>query len=896
MPSAQRFHPCRDGTGTPQGRGDPMLTPMMEQYRSIKKTLSGDTVLFFRLGDFYEMFFEDAVRASEILNITLTGREGGSAGRVPMCGVPYHSFQPYVRALLDRNLKVAICEQIGDPRAAKGLVERKVTRIITPATFLDEETQRVRPEYLVAVVAAVGRALYAIAALDLGTGEFSVREVVPDRLGHTLALLGPRELILPRSLAEGELSQASFPKEGPRASVTVYEDWVFEPQEALRLLKERFQWVSDRSVSFHDHPLAVGASGAILYYLKDHLHASLGHLAPPAFVEAHEFMALDRQAVKSLELVAGGDGMDRGGSLLGVIDSTWTPMGGRTLYQWITQPLLSLPEIQNRQEAVAEIAADLPFVQTVCSLFKGIKDVERILGRLNVGVANARDLLHLKFFLERTPQIQAVLNQSKSHLLQTLRADLKPFPELTDRIARAMVDQPPLTLKEGNLIRSGYSKELDDLKGLAAQGRSWLVEFQRRESQRTGIKSLRIKYSQVFGYAMEVSKPNLHLVPPDYLRKQTLVNAERFITPELKSWDERIAGAEEKIKALEYQLFQEIREQVLQEISPLQRMAKGLGVLDALVSLGAAAIQRNWVRPTLTDSRELRIQGGRHPVVERMLPAGQFVENDTLLDGRENQIILLTGPNMAGKSTYIRQVAQIVLLAQIGSFVPARSAVIGLVDRIFTRIGASDDLARGESTFMVEMVEMAQILQMATDRSLLILDEVGRGTSTFDGVSLAWAIGEYLAQGTVRPRSLFATHYHELIQLEQQFPSVKNYTVSVRETPEGVVFLRRVVRGGSDKSYGIHVARLAGLPEPVTERAAQILKILESEKSQATLRIEGEEAKETKEEEPAHPILEEIRDLDLEGLTPLQALNKLAEWSQKLRSELNLGRSLNRWV
>ncbi len=843
---------------------DQKLTPMMEQYRSIKKTLPEDTILFFRLGDFYEMFFQDAVRASEILNITLTGREGGAAGRVPMCGIPYHSFQPYIRSLLDRNLKVAICEQIGDPQAAtpppdffaggkaappgpippslesgiksgggaKGLVERKITRIITPATFLDDESGPIQPEYLAAV--AADRTSCAVAALDLGTGEFRVREVPLEGLAHELALLSPRELILPKCLSQKVKPAA----DSMGASVTLYEDWIFQPQEVLPLLKERFHLASERGLGLQDRPLAVGASGALLYYLRDHLHAALEHLRPPSFLKEEEFMSLDRQTIRSLELVSGLSGLGKVGSLLGCLDSTLTPMGGRTLYHWITHPLLFRAAIEERQEAVAELAGDAAGLQNLRSLLKGIKDVERTLSRLNVGVANAADLLHLKLFLERGVPLKQALESGRSRILQDLAGELNPEPELAEQIGRTIVDQPPSSLREGGLIRDGCSAGLDELRRLASQGKSWLVEFQRREIDRTGIKSLRIKYSQVFGYAIEVSKPNLHRVPSDYLRKQTLINAERFIVPELKAWDEKISGAQEKIRALEYQLFQEIRGKTLERLACLQGMARGLGTLDALAGLAWTALQKGWVRPKLTDSLELKIEGGRHPVVEMMLPAGQFVENDTILDGQANQLIVLTGPNMAGKSTAIRQVAQIVLLAQIGSFVPARRATIGLVDRIFTRIGASDDLARGESTFMVEMVEMAQILRTATDRSLLILDEVGRGTSTFDGVSLAWAICEYLAAGPVKPRTLFATHYHELIQLEEQFPNVKNFTITVRETSERILFLRKVIRGGSDRSYGIHVAQLAGIPREVTERAQKILRVLESENAEATRLIE----------------------------------------------------------
>ncbi len=849
---------------------------MMEQYRSMKKTLSEETILFFRLGDFYEMFFEDAIRGSEILNITLTGRDGGPIGRVPMCGIPYHAFQQYVRILLDKNLKVAICEQIGDPKESKGLVERKITRIISPATYLDEEAKTAPAEYMAAVVS--DGATSAVAALDLGTGEFFVRQVPQDRLLHELTLLNPREAILPKSLAEKQ-PLSSFLKEGLKAAVTVYENWIFDPREAQELIKNRFGLASERSIPFHDRPLALGAAGALLYYLKDHLHSALDHLRLPQLLEAHEFMTLDRQTLKNLELVSNIRGDAQSGNLLACVDRTLSPMGTRTLSHWVTHPLLSLDGIRHRQEGVAALAENIRIMQELRTLLKGIRDVERTLSRLNVGVANARDLLQLKLFLERLPAIQGELAKSRSAILKDLLKEIHPSPELADLITQAIADAPPVGLKDGGLIRDGYSKELEDLRRLASQGKSWLVEFERREIERTGIRSLKVRYSQVFGYSLEVSKANLHLVPKDYIRKQTLVNAERFVVPELQQWDEQISGAEEKIKTLEFQIFEVIRSKVLERLNLLQETARAVGTLDACLSLALTAAQKHWVRPELNESREVLIEGGRHPVVEAMLPAGQFVENDATLNGTDHQLIILTGPNMAGKSTYIRQVAQIVLLAQIGSFVPARSARIGLVDRIFTRIGASDDLARGESTFMVEMIEMAQILQMATERSLLILDEVGRGTSTFDGVSLAWAICEHLMQGKVRPRTLFATHYHELIQLESQSTTCANYTITVRETPEGIVFLRTIVRGGSDRSYGIHVARLAGIPREVTDRASRILQILESENTQATQIIEG---KETESGSPTHPILDEIRALSFDQLTPLEALNKLAAWKKIL--------------
>lgn len=870
------------------------LTPMMEQYRSIKKTLPPDTILFFRLGDFYEMFFEDALKASEILDITLTGREGGEAGRVPMCGFPHHAFQAYVRKLLDQNLKVAICDQIGDPKAAKGLVERKVTRIITPATYLDEEAKDLAPEYM-ASLATEGKN-FAFSYLELSTGEFCVREIPEERLVSELALLAPREVILPVKIA-GNNNLVSYVKETLHASLTVYEDWIFEPAEGLRYLKEAFRLASERTIPFCDQSLCVSAAGAILYYLKDHFHSALDHIRLPRLLDASDFMVLDRQTQKSLELVSSSSGK-RGTTLLSSIDQTRTSMGGRMLYQWVTHPLLAIGEIKKRQEGVGEFSGTVAKAKGICSLLGGIKDVERTLSRLNYGVANARDLLNLKIFLGKVPELQASLQEAQSPVLKEILGTLIPFPNLRDLIGQAIVDEPPLSTRDGGLIKDLYSMELDELRDIAKNGRNWLVEFQKREIDRTGIKSLKIKYSQAFGYSIEVSKSNLSMVPQDYIRKQTLVNAERFIVPELIEWDQKISGAEEKIKHLEFKLFDGIREKILEELLPLQEMAKAVGTLDALLSLAVVAVQKSWVRPEMLDTQELVIKGGRHPVVEAMLSYGQFVENDTVLDTNEDQLVVLTGPNMAGKSTYIRQVGLIVLLAQMGSFVPARSARIGLVDRIFTRIGATDNLAGGESTFMVEMVEAAHILRNATQRSLLILDELGRGTSTFDGVSIAWAICESLVQGGARPRTLFATHYHELTQLEEHFPRIKNYNITVKETGDGIVFLRKVVRGGSDRSYGIHVARLAGIPKPVTDRAEEILEILESENTQATEIIEANAKLSKKKsadspqlsffDEPKlkpNPLLDEIRNLEIDGMRPLDALMKISEWKKKLDSE-----------
>lgn len=884
----------------------PKLTPMMEQYRSIKKTLPEEAILFFRLGDFYEMFFEDALRASDILSITLTGREGGEAGRVPMCGIPYHAFHGYVRTLIEHNLKVAICEQIGDPKLTKGLVERKVTRIITPATFLDDETKNGSPQYMVAIAGQAMDAC-AISYLDLGTGEFYVKELGADTLLSELTLLSPREVICSKTLTENE-KLVSFIKEILNAGLTTYEDWIFDAQEGARLLSESFKLASEKSLSFFSRKPCLAAAGAVLYYLRDHLHGAIGHLRLPVLLASGQYMILDKEAQRSLELVVSLSGRRDQATLLACIDQTMTSMGSRTLYHWLTHPLLSVDEIRSRQEAVAELTPSLTLprktgegrvgelLSELRKLFKGVKDMERTLSRLNYGVANARDLVNLRLFLERVPEMLEILSQGKSSLIRKNAEAVRPFPQLQSLIASAIVKEPPLGLKDGGLIRDGYSAQLDELRSISHKGKSWILEFEKREIERTGIRSLKVKYSQVFGYTIEISNANRAAVPEDYTRKQTLASAERYIVPELKVWDEKISGAQDKIKLLEYQLFNEVREKILAELSPLQAMARAVGILDAMASLAAAALQKNWVRPEVTETDELIIQGGRHPVVEAMLAFGQFVENDTQLDRQENQLILLTGPNMAGKSTYIRQVAQIVLLAQIGSFIPAANARIGIVDRIFTRIGAADNLAQGESTFMVEMLETAHILQSATARSLLILDEVGRGTSTFDGVSIAWAICEHLAGGKVRPRTLFATHYHELTQLEDHFPGVKNYNILVRETRDGILFLRKVVHGGTDRSYGIHVAKLAGIPEAITRRAAEILHVLESENTEATQILEGR-TKNKKEDKkspqttffdlktPEHPLIEEIKNLNIDQLTPLNALAKLADFKSRLDKE-----------
>ena len=697
------------------------LTPMMEQYRSIHKTLPTDTILFYRLGDFYEMFFDDAVRASDILNITLTGRGAGEAGRVPMCGFPHHAFGGYVRTLLDSNLKVAICDQVGDPKQAKGLVERKITRIITPATYLDDETPEKHLQYMASIYEEENSAV--LSYMELSTGEFYVREIAPDRMLDELTLLSPREVVIPRKLERKE-GLVTYIKENLNATLTIYDNWIFEYDEALRLTTDILNLGSPKIISFYDHKPAVGVCGALLYYLKDHFHSALQHVQKPRLFNTSEFMILDRGAQKSLEITSSLSGRKSQGTLLSVIDRTLTAMGARSLEHWITHPLLNVSEIKKRQEAVLEFTTNSGVLDTLLKLFKGVKDIERTLSRLNYGVANGRDLRNMKDFLERVPEIRNILAALNADLITEEQKKIQPFPALSELIEKAIIEEPPLTIRDGGIIKDGYSKELDELRTISRDGKKWIIDFQKRESERTGIKTLKVKYSGVFGYTLEISKSNLGMVPEEYIRRQTLANAERFIVPELKEWDEKISGAQDKIKMLEYEIFLKVRERILQDLGELQEMGKAIGVLDAVMSFGVVAREKRWVCPEVVSGEEINIKGGRHPVVESMLPSGKFVENDCFMEREENQLVILTGPNMAGKSTYIRQIAHIVLLSQIGAFVPAESCKLGLVDRIFTRIGASDDLAGGESTFMVEMLETANILRETTNKSLLILDEV----------------------------------------------------------------------------------------------------------------------------------------------------------------------------
>lgn len=877
------------------------LTPMLQQYQAIRKTLPRDSILFFRLGDFYEMFFDDAKQASSILDITLTGRDGGLDSRIPMCGVPYHAAQGYINRLTRAGLKVAVCEQVEDPKLSKGIVKREIVRMITPATNLEDDSAETQFNYIVCL--SPGKKVWGCAYLDLGTGEFRVGEFASVKeLEDELVRLRPRECVLSAATDKKMLARF-FTELNPVQNE--YESWIFDVTESRKRLLEQFQITSLASFGIDDLPQGISAAGALLYYLRDNLHKSLEHLRRPVPMQSTKFMLLDKHTVRNLELIMPASGESTAPTLYGILDRTMTPLGARLLFHWITRPLLDPQMIRERLAAVEEIAAARPLLHKIREQLQQVKDIERLLARINCGTPSARDIVALGSSLKAVPLLKETIAACTAPLIRSQEQRLLPLPELTDTIDRAFVPLPPFGVREGGFVQDGYSADLDELRGIATNTKDWIADLQRREIEKTGIKSLKIRYNKVFGYYIDVTRPNLHMVPSHYMRKQTLVNSERFILPELREYEEKILGAEARAQELEYEIFEQVRARVLQCITEMHQTAAALAVLDVLCSFATVALTNQYVKPEVSDSPAIYIAGGRHPVVEKTLGAEPFVDNDVQLDTDENQLLIITGPNMAGKSTYIRQVALIVLMAQTGSFVPARVAKIGVVDRVFSRIGASDNLARGESTFMVEMIETAHILHNATSRSLLIFDEIGRGTSTFDGVSIAWSVCEYVNQKKLRPKTLFATHYHELTELADHRPGIKNFNVTIKELEDSILFLRKVVPGGADRSYGIHVGKLAGLPSEIIERANEVLLCLEEEKiseesiTQILKKKKGAPSvydlplfKPLKSETGApvspqkvfeqHPLLKELQTVDPNSLTPLEALMKIVEWKKKL--------------
>lgn len=866
------------------------LTPMMQQYIDIKRQYE-DCILFFRLGDFYEMFFTDAEIASRELEITLTGKDCGLEERAPMCGVPFHSADSYICRLINKGYKVAICEQIEDPSTAKGIVKRDVIRVVTPGTVTDSAMlDDKKNNYLMSLYKH--KTFFGIAFVDITTGDFTSTSIV---LGNTegklmdeIARFAPSEMVV-----NSEFLQDEYLVKAIKSRFNIYISTIEDKYFEIGFAKEKLQsYFNDHEICEDELDIYINATGALLEYIEQTQKVNLDHIQSFNKYKIEEYMILDVATRRNLELTETMREKNRKGSLLWVLDRTMTSMGGRTLRKWLEQPLINVYDIKDRLLAVNEFKDKFMVRMEIRELLKRVYDIERLMGKVVLGNANCRDLVSLKNSIGQIPYIKDLLKDLNENLNRESDSNIDPLTDVCELIDRAICDEPPVSVKEGGIIKEGYNEEVDMLRRASTDGKTWLVELENREREKTGIKNLKVGFNKVFGYYIEVTKSYFSLVPSNYVRKQTLANCERYITEELKEIEEKVLGAEDRLVELEYQIFVEVRSKIASEINRIKRTAKALAQIDVLCSLAEVADRESYTMPEVNNEDVIHIVDGRHPVVERMIEQGAFVPNDTYLDMSDNQIAVITGPNMAGKSTYMRQVALIVLMAQIGSFVPAKSAVIGIADRIFTRVGASDDLAAGQSTFMVEMSEVANILNNATSRSLLILDEIGRGTSTYDGLSIAWSVIEHISdKKKIGARTLFATHYHELTELEGAIDGVKNYCISVEEKGEDIIFLRKIIRGGADNSYGIQVARLAGVPASVINRAKEILKELEDADinkrevrfKRARKPIEGQidvfsfNAQQRNSDE----VLNEIKSIDVSTLTPLDALNILYNLQKK---------------
>lgn len=861
------------------------LSPMMQQYLHLHEQYA-DCLLLFRLGDFYELFFEDAKTAARELELTLTGRDCGLEERAPMCGVPYHAVNTYVERLIEKGYKVAICEQLEDPALAKGLVERDVVRVITAGTLTDTAMLDEKANNYLLCVFLKGKEI-GFGFADVSTGEFFVSEPAEKGLRAEIDRIHPNEIITNdvlrlRSLTGMDLSMA---QEQPSS-------W-FQAKNAEETLKDQFQVATVTTLGLDQHKAALCAAGALTRYLRETQKNPLEHMRTLRFTENGKWMLLDPGTRRNLELVENLRGKGKKGTLLSLLDKTVTAMGGRLLRSWLEQPLLDRNEIEDRHNAVGEFVDQPILAASVREEMEGVYDMERLLSKVAYRSLNARDCLAFCHSFGRIPGIRSLLSDVQSKELRRIFESLDPLEDLKELLEKAIHPDAPITITEGGIIRDGYNKLLDEYREAQTNGKQWILEMEAKEREKTGIKNLRIQYNRVFGYYIEVTKSYLSQVPDRYTRKQTLANAERYMTPELKETEQKIIGAQEQSVRLELQLFNEIRDKVAECIDRIQKTCAAVKTLDVYQSLARAAHENRYVRPIMTEDGSLQIREGRHPVVEDNLPRGEFVPNDTELDQDENRMMIITGPNMAGKSTYMRQVALISLMAQIGSFVPAKEAQLPICDQIFTRVGASDDLASGQSTFMVEMSETAYILRNATDRSLIILDEIGRGTSTFDGLAIAWAVVEYIAdKKRIGAKTLFATHYHELSELEGHLEGVKNYCISVKEHGEDVIFLRKILRGGADKSFGVHVARLAGIPHPVIVRAHEIqarLEVSDINQNKIGQNILGEDQGKRKNQQvnmfdyQKTEIINELQQIDVMALTPMDAMNKLFLLREKAR-------------
>ena len=859
----------------------------MAQYYKIKE-VHPDTVLLFRVGDFFETFEDDARTASKVLGITLTKRANGAAGEVPLAGFPHHAIDTYLPRLVRAGYRVAVCEQMENPKFARGIVKREVVEVVTPGVaFSDKLLDHKKNNYLFAV--CIKENVAGISFCDISTGEYSLYEVDSNSLKQQIELINPAEILLAKK--DKEFLTKIISSVSGNIRITKIDDWIFNYEYSTDILNAHFNTKGLKGFGIDKYSVGIISAGVILNYLQETQKANLSHLNKVTVYNPSDYMILDFATKRNLEIIYSMQDGGRDGSLISILDKTLTPMGGRLLKRWISAPLIKLNPILQRQEAVEELFGKKELRKNLFNELNEIGDLERLTSKICTGRANPREIVNLKLSLKKIPGIKELLSNSSSGTLTRIGNNLKPLNNLVEKIHDAMVENPPLSIADGGVIKNGYSPELDELRDISIHGKDWIANLQKKERERTGISSLKVSYNKVFGYYIDVSNTHKDKIPEDYIRKQTLVNSERYITPELKIYEEKILNAEEKIYELESQLFNELRFFLVTETEAIQQNANLIAMLDCFLSFAECAVQYNYVKPHVNESTQLEIVEGRHPVVERILPPGEkYTPNSCKMDNEETQIIILTGPNMAGKSVYLRQAGLIVLLAQIGSFVPAQSANIGLVDRIFTRVGASDNIAAGESTFLVEMHEAANILNNATQRSLILLDEIGRGTSTFDGISIAWATTEYIHENPeLAAKTLFATHYHELNEMADLFPRIKNCKVEVREYDDKVIFLHKVNPGKADHSYGIQVAQMAGLPRFVTNRAKEILQNLEG-KELTPYEVKKEKLAKMKRNDAFQFNLFEVKDdsirtelsgIEINSLTPLEALNKLSELKKK---------------
>ena len=865
-------------------------SPMMQHYLDTKKEYS-DCILFYRLGDFYEMFFDDAITVSRELEITLTGKECGQPERAPMAGVPFHAAENYIARLISKGYKVAICEQMEDPKEAKGMVKREVIRVVTPGTVIESNLLEEKKNNYIMSIYKTG-IYYGVAICDVSTGDFYATEIKENnnfsKLLDEISRYTPSEIIVNTMMFESK-SDISKIKDRFNVYVSLEKEDNFVNETDLLFNMYNILDENGNKISKQDESsLSIPAINALLTYLTETQKTNLDHINTIKIYSITKYMALDINARRNLELTEKMRDKSKKGTLLWVLDKTSTSMGGRLLRRWINDPLIDVKQINKRLDSVKELKDGLILRGDITESLKKVYDIERLSGKIAYGNANGRDLISLKNSVAQLPEIKQILAKTESPLLKDLYEELDTLQDIYELIEDSIVEEPPISVKEGGIIKLGYDEEIDTLKKATTEGKTWIVNLEAKEREETGIKGLKVGFNKVFGYFIEVTKSNLSMVPERYIRKQTLTNCERYVTEELKNLENQILGAEEKVINLEYKAFTEIREKIEHQIQRIQKTSAIVATLDVLVSFATVAEDMNYVKPEVDETGIIDIKDGRHPVIEKMCSAGEFVPNDTYLDKNDNRLAIITGPNMAGKSTYMRQVALITLMAQIGSYVPASSARIGVVDKIFTRVGASDDLSMGQSTFMVEMMEVATILKEATANSLVILDEIGRGTSTYDGLSIAWAVAEHIADTSLcGAKTLFATHYHELTELEEKIEGVKNYSIAVKEKGEDIVFLRKIVNGGTDESYGVHVARLAGVPTNVTKKANEILKTLERRNILNNKAIEKESKKVVAGQVDMFnfklaEVASEFDKIDVNSLTPIDALNTLVRLKEKL--------------